>query len=76
MDDTDWVAVRTLRHTAEAEIVRALLESEDIPVMVQSELVQQVYPGLGAIAVLVPKTMLCKAQQILEKGSASEDELP
>jgi len=53
----------------EAEIVRHLLESNDIPCQVISDITHSVYPvavnGLGEIRILVPEASLEEASAIL-----------
>ena len=68
-----FVEVRRCRHQAEALEVRALLESEGIPVVMRSNLAQSVHPfsvgDQAEVILLVHDTDATRARLILERAS-------
>ena len=68
-----FVEVRRCRHQAEALVVRALLESEGIPVVMRSNLAQSVHPfsvgDQGEVILLVHDTDATRARLILGRAS-------
>jgi hypothetical protein len=67
--DSRFVEVRRCRDQAEALVVRSLLESEGIPVVLRSNLVQSVHPfsvgDQGEIIILAPESDAPRARTIL-----------
>ncbi len=70
MDET-WVVVKYPKSEAEAQIIKGLLESEDIPVRIKQEAIGKVYGlstnGLGQIRILVPADKKAQADLLLPK---------
>lgn len=68
-----FVEVRRCRHQAEALVVRALLESEEIPVVLRSNIAQSVHPfsvgDQAEMILLVHDTDATRARLILERAS-------
>ncbi len=69
-----FVEVRRCRHQAEALVVRALLESQEIPVALRSNLAQSVHPfsvgDQGEVVVLVRELDAARARLILARASS------
>ena len=68
-----FVEVRRCRHQAEALVVRALLESEEIPVVLRSNIAQSVHPfsvgDQAEMILLVHDSDATRARLILERAS-------
>ena len=68
-----FVEVRRCRHQAEALVVRALLESEAIPVVMRSNLAQSVHPfsvgDQAEVILLVHDTDATRARLIVGRAS-------
>jgi hypothetical protein len=71
----DLVEVATLQNDSEALVVKSLLESQGIPVITRSPLVQSVHPitvdGVGIVRILVRAEDAGRARDIL-----NENDLP
>ena len=67
------VLLGTFTSLEEANLVRALLESADIPVKLESEFSSE-WTGAGGLRLMVPAGSLEQAEQILQ-AEISEDEL-
>ena len=69
----EFVEVRRCRHQAEALVVRALLESEEIPVVLRSNIAQSVHPfsvgDQAEMILLVHDSDATRARLILERAS-------
>ena len=73
-----WEVVAVTLGPAQAAIVRGHLESEGIPTQAQGEAVGAVYGltmgKLGEVKVLVPKSLVERAVEILERPAPDDDE--
>ncbi len=73
--DTGWAPVFTGSMT-EAQIVKGLLETNDIPVNLEYEAIGKIYgltvDGLGKVVVLVPSSMLNIARALLERDNSQD----
>jgi hypothetical protein len=71
MAETNWEVVYETTGSFLAEILRGLLEAQDIPVVLSQEGIAHVYGitlgTLGRVQILVPTHDLERAQQILEE---------
>jgi len=67
------VPLSTFESLEEANLVRALLESAEIPVKLDNELWSQ-WTGAGGLRLMVPASSLDQAEEILQ-AQISEDEL-
>jgi hypothetical protein len=71
-EESDYVAVATVQGQLEEDQIRAFLESNDIPCEVRGGMFRNVYPvnidGIGAIEILVPKDLVDRALDLLEKA--------
>jgi len=69
-----FVEVRRCRHQAEALVVRALLESVEIPVILRSNLAHSVHPfsvgDQAEVILLVHDTDAARARLILRRASS------
>ena len=77
-EETRWVAVGVNLNPAEAAIIKARLDSEDIPAVVQQEAIGTVFGltvgPLGSAKVLVPEPLVEKALDILSETFEIADE--
>ena len=73
---SDFVVVRKVQGELIARVMKAHLESEGIPVLLQYESAGIVYgltvDGLGQVKILVPQEFAEEAEQILEEGTSPE----
>jgi hypothetical protein len=71
MVDTDWEVVYETNGMFLAEILRGLLEAQEIPVVLSQEGIARVYGltvgTLARVQILVPSHEMERAQQILEE---------
>ena len=71
MSETNWEVVYETNGSFLAEILRGLLEAQEIPVVLSQEGAGRVYGltvgTLGRVQILVPAHDLERAQQILEE---------
>jgi len=67
------VPLSTFDSLEEADLVRALLESSEIPVRLDNELSSQ-WTGAGGLRLMVPASFLEQAEEILQ-AQISEDDL-
>ncbi len=70
MVDEEWVLVYTAQGQLQAEIIRGLLEAQEITVWVNSPGAAHAYAvtvgTLGMVELLVPSNSVDKARQVLE----------
>ncbi|UCF06900.1 MAG: DUF2007 domain-containing protein [bacterium] len=73
---TELVELTTAQGEMEAEIIRGVLEGEDIKVLVKSDVAQGVHPftvdGLGKVRILVRKRDFMRAKVILKEYRKKE----
>ncbi len=71
MSEAQWEVLDEVPGTLQAEIMRGMLEAQDIPVVLSQEGVGHVYGltvgPLGRVQILVPARDLERAKQILEE---------
>ncbi len=76
MSETNWEVVYETTGSFLAEILRGLLEAQEIPVVLSQEGIAHVYGltmgTLGRVQILVPSHELERARQILEEYENSE----
>ncbi len=74
--EPDLVVIKTVQGKLIAEVLKTHLESEGIPVLLQSESLGIIYgltaDGLGAVKILVPAEFAEEAKQILKEDTSSE----
>jgi hypothetical protein len=74
---TGWVVIETVHGEIAASVLKALLEGEDIPVLLQAKSGVSVYPfsvgKLGEVRILVPKAFEEQAKELI-KPEESETE--
>jgi len=72
---SDFVVVRKVQGELIARVMKAHLESEGIPVLLQYESAGIVYgltvDGLGQVKILVPQEFAEEAEQVLKEGPPS-----
>lgn len=77
-EETRWIVVGINLNPAEAAIIKARLDSEDIPAIVQQEAIGSVFGltvgPLGSAKVLVPELLVEKALDILSETFEVVDE--
>lgn len=77
-EETRWVVVGLNLNPAEAAIIKARLDSEEIPAIVQQEAIGSVFGltvgPLGSAKVLVPEPLVEKALDILSETFEIVDE--
>jgi hypothetical protein len=75
MSDTNWEVIYETNGSFLAEILRGLLEAQEIPVLLSQEGAGRVYGltvgSLGRVQILVPAQDLERAQHILEEYETS-----
>lgn len=74
--ESDLVVIQTVQGELAAQVMKTHLESEGIPVLLQSESLGIIYgltaDGLGAVKILVPKEFAKEAKRILKEDTSSE----
>jgi hypothetical protein len=72
----DFVVIETVQGQIIADVIKSHLESEGIPVFLQSESVGRVYglviDGLGAVKVLVPQEFAEEAKKIIKDDAPTK----
>jgi len=72
----DLVVIQTVQGEITAQVTKAHLESEGIPVLLQADTLATVFgltvDGLGAVKILVPKEFAEQAKQILKEDTTLE----
>jgi len=67
---TEWVEIDTVQGEVRANVIKALLESDGIPVMLRFKSGGSVYPfsvgSLGEVKILVPRFFAEKAKELIE----------
>jgi hypothetical protein len=83
MGETEWEVVYEADGQFQAELLRGLLEAQEIPVVLSQEGVGRVYGltvgTLGRVEILVPVSRLDAARQILQdyaSGSSIDADAP
>jgi len=71
-DEEELVLFSTFETLEEANLVRALLESAEIPVKLDNELSSQ-WTGAGGLRLMVPASSLQQAEEILQAQISEED---
>lgn len=64
MSKLNWALLLTTDQTL-AEIYKSILESNDIPVFLRSDMTQSVYPSLSDVEILVPASQLALATELI-----------
>jgi hypothetical protein len=74
--ESNLVVINTVQGEMTAQVMKAHLESEGIPVLLQPENLGTFYgvpaDGLRAVKILVPQEFAEEAKQILKGGTSSE----
>jgi len=83
MGESEWEVVYETYGMFQAEMLRGMLEAQEIPVVLSGEGIGRVYGltvgTLGRVEILVPLSKIELARQILigfETGSSIDSELP
>jgi len=76
----DWVVLGEVAGMLQAELLRGLLEAQEIPSVLSQEgagrAIGLTFGSMGAVQVLVPSKDLDRAQEVLEIYYAGSDEEP
>jgi hypothetical protein len=76
MSEQNWVTLITVHGELNAELLRGLLEAQEIPVQLSQEGVARVYGiaigPLGEVDLLVPEYKLTEAQEVLQAYESGE----
>lgn len=74
--ESDLVVIQIVQGELTAQVMKTHLESEGIPVLLQSESLGTIYgviaDGVGAVKILVPQEFADEAKQILKGDTSSE----
>ena len=74
--ESNFVVIKIVQGEMAAQVMKTHLESEGIPVLLQSETLGTVLglfvDGLGAVKILVPHDFAGEARQILKEDTSSE----
>ncbi len=77
MEDDRWVVVHVASGMINANIIVGRLESEEIPVKLQYDVVGAIYgltlDGLGEVKVMVPSRYVFRAEEILSRFYEDDD---
>jgi hypothetical protein len=70
----EWVVIETVHGELSANVLKSLLESEDIPVLLQAKSGASVYAfsvgKLGEVKILVPSEFEEKARELIKPEAA------
>ena len=74
---SDWVKIATVASGFEADLTRAMLEEQDIPVLIrgkQAGLFGGGFQGAvpGGVDILVPSTVASRARELIESDEESD----
>ena len=72
MSEERWVELCVVSSEGEAEIIRTLLESQDIPVLFRSNLTRSLYPSLSQVKIFVPRESLEEALDVLAESQQQD----
>lgn len=64
----EWVVIRHCNWLHEAQLIKSVLEAEEIDVQIPDEHTHGVQPGIGAVRVLVRSSELEGATAVLDSG--------
>lgn len=74
--ESDFVVIKMVQGEIIAQVMKTHLESEGIPVLLQSETLGTVLglfvDGLGAVKILVPQEFAEEAKLIIEEDTSSD----
>lgn len=68
MKDTDLVLCARYTDAPTASIAQGLLESNDIPAIIDNEIMGTIFPPAGAVRLMVRRMDLERAQSIIAEG--------
>ena len=75
-EDSDLVVLCTVEGELRANVMKAHLESEGIPALLEYESAGRVFGltvnGLGEVRILVPKELMEEAKRIIEPSTGDE----
>ncbi len=78
MSQLDWIAVTIVSGDLQAELMRGLLEAQEIPVMLMQESAGRAIgifiSHLGEVEILVPKSKIQDARDVIAKYYSGEYE--
>ncbi len=68
-EQTNWKELKICMDSMEAQLIRGLLESEDIPVQMDNINMHDLLPGVGLIniKILVPEEYFEKAEKLVRE---------
>jgi hypothetical protein len=75
MTDNNWKTVKVCAHSFDAQMIRSILESEEIPVKMLNENMNNIFPDAGIvdIKIQVPADAEEKARIIIEEFSDDDN---
>jgi acetone carboxylase gamma subunit len=75
MENKKWKTVKICAHTFEAQMIRSILESEEIPVRMLNENMNNIFPDAGIvdIKIQVLEETMEKANIIVKEFSENKD---
>jgi hypothetical protein len=76
---SDWVKIAAVASGFEADVIRALLEEHDIPVLVRGKQAGMFGGGFqgavpGGVDILVPQAAASRARELIDTDVESDDE--
>ena len=75
-DSKKWKQVKVCVDSMEAQLIRGLLESENVPVRLENFNMQELFPGTGfnKIKLYVPQEYVEKAEKLINTFYEGNDE--
>ena len=74
--ESTWVEVASFAYLAEGQILRSLLESENIACFLKDELMSGIFPGvstIGSVKIQVKREDLPKVLEIMQQNGYERD---
>jgi len=73
--ENKWITVKMCAHTFDAQMIRSILESEEIPVKMLNENMNNIFPDAGIvdIKIQVPEDAQEKAKLIIDEFSDEDN---
>ncbi len=70
-----WITVKVCAHSFDAQMIRSILESEEIPVRMLNVTINNIFPdtGIADIKIQVPEETEEQAKLIIDEFTEDED---